>query len=62
MLRLLREKGLVGEPTLAKCKALRKKREAKREIEELDTSVILDDDGEYFVCFVLIPENFSYQK
>uniref|UniRef100_A0A336M3D3 CSON011375 protein n=1 Tax=Culicoides sonorensis TaxID=179676 RepID=A0A336M3D3_CULSO len=46
MLRLLREKGLVGEPTMAKCRELKKKMQAKREIDELDTSVIIDSDSE----------------
>lgn len=46
MLRLLRDKGLVGEPTMAKCRELKMKMQAKREIDELDTSVILDTDSE----------------
>lgn len=45
MLKLLRNKGLEGEPTLAKCRALKKKRKVEKEIQELDTSVIIDDDG-----------------
>lgn len=46
MLRLLRDKGLVGEPTMAKCRELKMKMQAKREIDELDTSVILDTESE----------------
>lgn len=46
MLRLLRDKGLVGEPTMAKCRELKMKMQVKREIDELDTSVILDTDSD----------------
>ncbi|XP_063695736.1 HIRA-interacting protein 3-like [Culicoides brevitarsis] len=46
MLRLLRDKGLVGDPTMAKCRELKMKMQAKREIDELDTSVIIDSDSE----------------
>lgn len=57
MLRLLRDKGLVGEPTMAKCRELKMKMQAKREIDELDTSVILDTESEngniLFYMFVI---------
>lgn len=46
MLRLLRDKGLVGDPTMAKCRELKMKMQAKREIDELDTSVIIHSDSD----------------
>lgn len=45
ILELLHEKGLEGEPTIAKCKELRKQLSAKKEIAELDTSVIIQAEG-----------------
>lgn len=58
MLRLLRDRGLVGEPTMVKCRELKKKMQAKREIEELDTSVILDSNSEEGKLIVI---NFTHQ-
>ncbi|CAO1408221.1 unnamed protein product [Diamesa serratosioi] len=43
--RILTQKGLDGEPTVAKCKQLRLDLQTKREIAELDTSVILKAEG-----------------
>lgn len=43
--RILGQKGLEGEPTVAKCKQLRLDLQTKREIAELDTSVIIKAEG-----------------
>jgi hypothetical protein len=43
--RILAKKGLLGEPTIAKCKQLRLDLQAKRESAELDTSVIIRAEG-----------------
>lgn len=43
--RILNQKGLEGEPTLVKCKKLRRDLQAKKEIAELDKSVILPVEG-----------------
>lgn len=45
ILELLREKGLEGEPTLIKCRELKKQILTKKEIEDLDPSVILNTEG-----------------
>lgn len=42
ILRLMQEKGLEGEPTVAKCKELRKQLQMEREAQVLDTSLIID--------------------
>lgn len=42
ILRLMQEKGLEGEPTIAKCRELRKQLQMEREAQVLDTSLILD--------------------
>lgn len=53
--RILAQKGLMGEPTVAKCKKLRLELQAKRESAELDKSVILNTEGEFnpdpTICF-----------
>lgn len=45
ILELLHEKGLEGEPTIAKCRQLRKVILTKREIEDLDPNLIIQTDG-----------------
>lgn len=45
--RILAQKGLEGEPTIAKCKQLRLDLQTKREIAELDTSVIIKTEGKF---------------
>lgn len=45
MLELLREKGLEGEPTIAKCKQLRVECLTRREIEDLDPNLIIQTEG-----------------
>lgn len=45
--RILAQKGLMGEPTVAKCKKLRLELQAKRESAELDKSVILNTEGNF---------------
>lgn len=50
---LLREKGLEGEPTLQKCRQLRKEILAKREIEDLDPNLIIQAEGSNCVCLFL---------
>uniref|UniRef100_A0A1Q3G1M3 Putative atp-dependent rna helicase n=1 Tax=Culex tarsalis TaxID=7177 RepID=A0A1Q3G1M3_CULTA len=42
ILRLMQEKGLEGEPTVAKCRELRKQLQMEREAQVLDTSLIID--------------------
>eukprot|EP00794_Sanderia_malayensis_P006894 gene6894-7672_t len=42
LMKLLEDEGLKGAPTIEKCKKLRKKREVKQEISELDLSNIID--------------------
>lgn len=44
--RVLAQKGLQGEPTVAKCKQLRLDLQAKRESAELDKSLIIRTEGE----------------
>lgn len=46
MLDLLREKGLEGEPTIAKCRQLKVDYLTKREIEDLDPNLIIQAEGE----------------
>ncbi|XP_058822803.1 uncharacterized protein LOC131684175 [Topomyia yanbarensis] len=41
ILRLMQEKGLEGEPTIAKCRELRKQLQMEREAKVLDTSLII---------------------
>lgn len=43
--RILAQKGLQGEPTIAKCKQLRLDLQAKRESAELDKSLIIRAEG-----------------
>lgn len=46
MLEVLREHGLVGEPTLAKCRELKKSRErVVSDEDDLDPSVIINPNG-----------------
>ncbi|XP_039446832.1 protein IWS1 homolog [Culex pipiens pallens] len=42
ILRLMQDKGLEGEPTVAKCRELRKQLQMEREAQVLDTSLIID--------------------
>lgn len=44
--RIMAQKGLQGEPTIAKCKKVRRELQAKRESAELDKSVIIYSEGE----------------
>nr|XP_029735855.1 chromatin-remodeling ATPase INO80-like [Aedes albopictus] len=44
ILRLMQEKGLEGEPTIAKCRELRKQLQMEREVQVLDTSLIIDSN------------------
>jgi hypothetical protein len=44
--RIMAQKGLQGEPTVAKCKKVRRELQAKRESAELDKSVIIHAEGE----------------
>jgi hypothetical protein len=44
--RILAQKGVEGEPTVAKCKKLKHELQAKRESAELDKSVIITNEGE----------------
>lgn len=46
--RILAQKGLQGEPTIAKCKQLRLDLQAKRESAELDKSLIIRTEGEFY--------------
>jgi hypothetical protein len=46
--RILAQKGMPGEPTVAKCKILRRELQAKRESAELDKSVIIQAEGWFF--------------
>ncbi|XP_022258353.1 HIRA-interacting protein 3-like isoform X3 [Limulus polyphemus] len=46
LLQILKDEGLKGKPTLKSCKALKKKREKKQELKELDVSNIIDTNGE----------------
>lgn len=55
LLELLREKGLEGEPTINKCKALRKQILTKREIEDLDPNAILVTEGRTRRSLTCIP-------
>ena len=48
--RILAHKGMNGEPTVAKCKKLRLELQAKRESMELDKSVIIRSEGEFFIA------------
>jgi hypothetical protein len=43
--RIMAQKGLQGEPTVAKCKTVRRELQAKRESAELDKSVIIHAEG-----------------
>lgn len=43
--RILAQKGMPGEPTVAKCKQLKLELQAKRESAELDKSVIIPVEG-----------------
>jgi hypothetical protein len=43
--RILAQKGMEGEPTVAKCKKMKRDLQAKRESAELDKSVIITDEG-----------------
>lgn len=45
--RIFAHKGMIGEPTVAKCKKLRLEIQAKRESAELDKSVIIRAEGEF---------------
>lgn len=45
--RILAQKGLQGEPTIAKCKQLRLDLQAKRESAELDKSLIIRAEGKF---------------
>lgn len=45
--RILAQKGLQGEPTIAKCKQLRLDLQAKRESAELDKSLIIRTEGTF---------------
>ncbi|XP_065059149.1 HIRA-interacting protein 3-like [Rhopilema esculentum] len=45
LLEMLEEQGLKGKPTLEKCKKMRKKIEAKKEVAELDLCNIIDYNG-----------------
>ena len=46
--RILAQKGMQGEPTVAKCKEIRRELQAKRESAELDKSVIINAEGEAY--------------
>lgn len=55
MLELLREKGLEGEPTIAKCKQLKVDYLTKKEIEDLDPNLIIQTEGKLDgLCFSLL--------
>ena len=43
-----------GEPTMAKCKKLKLELQAKREIAELDKSVILPVEGKHELIFICL--------
>lgn len=43
--RIFAQKGMQGEPTITKCKKLKRDLQAKRESAELDKSVILNTEG-----------------
>ena len=47
--RILAQKGLQGEPTIAKCKQLRLDLQAKRESAELDKSLIIRAEGKFIL-------------
>lgn len=47
LLELLQDNGLVGEPTIAACRQLRKEIVTKEEISELDPNLIIQSEGEY---------------
>lgn len=46
--RILAQKGLQGEPTVAKCRQLKLDLQAKRESAELDKSVIIRAEGKFW--------------
>lgn len=46
--RVLASKGLQGEPTIAKCKQLKLDLQTKKEIADLDTSVIISEGNFFF--------------
>lgn len=50
--RVLASKGLQGDPTVAKCKQLKLDLQAKREIADLDTSVIIKEGSLNFIYFL----------
>lgn len=45
ILKVLHEKGLQGEPTISKCRELKKQIQTKKEIEDLDVSAIITTEG-----------------
>jgi hypothetical protein len=52
--RILAQKGMQGEPTVAKCKIIRRELQAKRESAELDKSVIITEGGNVQVLIKLV--------
>lgn len=60
--RILYSKGLRGEPTVAKCKELKKEIQARKESLELDKTVIIKTEGKVHVknsCRIFFPIEFS---
>ena len=47
LMALLEENGMKGNPTIEKCRKLRKKLERAREVAELDTSNIINTSGNF---------------
>lgn len=41
----LKELGLEGKPSLEKCAAIKRKRDLQKEVEGLDTSLIIEEEG-----------------
>ena len=56
--RILVQKGMDGEPTMAKCKKLKLEMQAKRESAELDKSVILATEGVNKQSLFIYDNNF----
>lgn len=54
LLEILRENGLVGEPTITACRQLKKEIVSKEEISELDPNLIIQSEGIITHTFLII--------
>lgn len=63
MMRILRSHGLQGDPTIAKCRQLRKKHdETEDDTDELDTSLIINPNGRALRSGTTISQDADSQK